>query len=137
MKKLLLFALILLLAGCKTVKYIPVETVKTDTTYVYKQQRDSVMLHDSIYIHEYQKGDTIYIDRDRWHTQWRDHWHTDTIYKSKTDSVSVPYPVEVIKEVDKPLTWWQRTRMHGGDVLLALLGGAVIYGVWRIRKKML
>ena len=137
MKKLILFALILLLAGCKTVKYIPVETVKTDTTYVYKQQRDSVMLHDSIYIHEYQKGDTIYIDRDRWHTQWRDHWHTDTIYKSKTDSVPVPYPVEVIKEVDKPLTWWQRTRMHGGDVLLALLGIAGIYCVWRIRKNML
>ena len=56
---------------------------------------------------------------ERWHTQYRDRWKTDTVYKSRVDSVPVPYPVE--KEVPAKLTWWQQTRMHVGGVVLALL----------------
>lgn len=38
---------------------------------------------------------------------------TDTFVK--TDSISVPYPVE------KPLTWWQRTKIRFGEYVLGLL----------------
>ena len=109
---ILVCLLITLLAGCKSIKYVPVETVRTDTTYITKQQRDSIMLHDSIYIHEYQKGDTIYRDRDRWHTiyqdRWRDRTHTDTLIQK--DTIQVPYPVE------KPLTTWQRFCLDYGKI---------------------
>jgi hypothetical protein len=43
------------------------------------------------------------------------------VYRARTDSVPVPYPVEVVKEVAKPLTWWQQARMH--------VGGIVIFGL--------
>ena len=46
------------------------------------------------------------------------------------DSIPVPYPVETIKEVPAPLSWWQKLRLWLGNiVLLALLGVAVYYGV--------
>lgn len=44
--------------------------------------------------------------------------------KAKVDSVDrlVPYPVEVTKEVVKPLMWWQKTLMWvGGIAFVALL----------------
>ena len=123
--------LITLLGGCKTVKYVPVESHTTDTLYQVKVERDSIHTRDSIYIHEWHSptGDTIYIDRDRFHTLYRDRWHRDTIYRSHTDTIQVPYPVA------QPLTRWQQFCLDYGKVttgataaLLALLT------VWIIRK---
>ena len=44
----------------------------------------------------------------------------DTIHER--DSIPVPYPVEVVKEVAKPLTWWQQTRLHIANIILWLIG---------------
>ena len=111
-----------LMTGCKHVEYVTVPVDHTDTLIISKHQRDSIYVHDSTYIKE--KGDTMLIER--WHTQWRDRWRTDTIYQSKHDSI--PYPVEVTKEVPAELTWWQRTQMYAGDVLLLLLiGGGALF----------
>ena len=117
-----------LMAGCKTKeRVVTVEKVRTDTTYITKHQRDSVWLHDSIHVTE--KGDTIKIEK--WHTKYIEKAMHDTLYQHKTDSVPVPYPVE--KLVERELTWWQQTRMHLGEALLALAGIAVV--VFVIRRK--
>ena len=118
-----------LMAGCKTKeKVVTVEKVRTDTTYIMKHQRDSVWLHDSIHVTE--KGDTIRIER--WHTKYIEKATHDTLYQHKTDSVPVPYPVE--KLVERELTWWQQTRMHLGEALLALAGIAVVVFVIKGQK---
>lgn len=117
-----------LLGSCTTTKYVPVPEYHTDTVRISQNTHDSIYVHDSTYIKE--NGDTMLIER--WHTQWRDRWRTDTIYQSKRDSI--PYPVEVTKEVPAELTWWQRTQMYAGDVLLLLLVGGV--AVWVIRRKL-
>ena len=88
---LVLVILMLCFAGCKT-RMVVVETVRTDTTYITKQQRDSIWLHDSIFMHEYQNGDTVFMLRDRWHTKYIESIKHDTTYIAKTDSVPVPYP---------------------------------------------
>ena len=120
----------LLLVGCKTKeKVVTVEKVRNDTTYITKHQRDSVWLHDSIHVTE--KGDTIRIER--WHTKYVEKATHDTLYQHKTDSVPVPYPVE--KLVERELTWWQQTRIHLGEALLALAGIAV--AVFVIRRKLI
>ena len=86
-----LCAMILVAMGsCKSVQYVPVETVRHDSVYITQHSRDSVYLHDSIHIVE--KADTVLIER--WHTRWRDRLRTDTIYISKADTIQVPYPVE-------------------------------------------
>lgn len=113
MRKLfvILVLMILVLAGCKTkyietVHYQPVEVHDTihNTSYV----RDSVTLHDSVYIH--QKNDTVLVEK--WHTKykWKTSW--DTMYISKEVPYVVNDTVYEIKEVpvDKVVYkqhWWQ------------------------------
>jgi len=120
----------LLLVGCKTKeKVVTVEKVRNDTTYITKHQRDSVWLHDSIHVTE--KGDTIRIER--WHTKYIEKATHDTLYQATHDTIPQPYPVE--KLVERELTWWQQTRMHLGEALLAIAGIAVV--VFVIRRKLI
>ena len=121
------------MAGCKTKeRVVTVETVRNDTTYITKHQRDSVWLHDSIYVKEELKGDTILLTTIKWHTKYVERATHDTLYQHKTDSVPVPYPVE--KLVERKLTWWQQTRIHLGEALLAIAGIAVV--VFVVRRKL-
>ena len=125
--------LCLLFGSCKSVKYVPVVEHHTDTTYVTKQARDSIWLHDSIYVSEKQKGDTILLTSIKWHTKYIEKLRTDTIYEHKVDSVGVPYPVEV--KVEKPLNWWQKFRLTLGDTALIALLGFVLFGLWKLYRK--
>ena len=121
------------LTSCTATKYVEVEKVRIDTTYITKWQKDSVWLHDSIHIRE--RGDTVTIER--WHTQWRDRLRVDTIYQATHDTIPQPYPIETIKMVEKELSWWQRLRMWIGNVgLIALLAVGGYYGwkIWRVYK---
>jgi hypothetical protein len=140
MKKqgIIVAAAVLLLTGCKTV-YVPVETVLKDTIYISKKVTDSVwverLTHDSIYIHE--KGDTVMVEK--WHTEYRDRWRdrllTDTVYQYKCDTIREVFT----NEVEKPLTWWQQTRMDIGGwaiVALIILAGILLRSWWlKIRRR--
>ena len=132
-KKILFCALCVILTACTTTKYVTVPEYHTDTLIQTSVQRDSIYMHDSVWVNQYQKGDTIFVESGKWLTKYIERIKTDTIYQSRTDSVGVPYPVEV--QVPRQLTWWQRTRMYAGNVLLVLLSGIVIYGaILRFRK---
>lgn len=102
--------------------------VKHDTTFVQKLQRDSIYVHDSVYVAETHWGDTVRIVTDRWHTAWRDRWVHDTAYVSRTDTI---YRADV-KMVEKPLTSWQSFQLWLGR--LALLAIALTLAVIIIRK---
>lgn len=115
-----------MMASCTTTRVITVETLKHDTTYISKIERDSVWMHDSIHIKE--KGNSVIIER--WHTKWRERLLIDTVYKSKVDTIPAPY--EVIKEVEKQLSWWQKTQMIAGDVMLIAL---ILVVGWQIVKR--
>lgn len=117
-----LLAVAAVLGSCTTTKYVEVPKVHTDTLYVSKTQKDSVYLHDSIFVNQWQSGDTIYQTRDRWHTAWRDRLVTDTVIHLVTDTVTKPYPVIQEKKVEAALTWWQRVRMMLGDIAIIICG---------------
>lgn len=117
-----------LLSSCTTTKYVEVERVRTDTTYITKWQRDSIYLKDSTHVSE--KGDTVRIEH--WHTEWRDRWNRDTVYQATHDTIPQPYPVP--EYVEKELSWWQRTQMYAGDVMLIVLLVLLGYGVFRLRR---
>ena len=123
-------AFLLMFASCTTTKVVTVEKVKIDTTYITKWQRDSVWLHDSTIVRD--KGDTVLVEK--WHTKYKEKQVHDTLYKSRVDSIPVPYPVE--KLVEKELTWWQQTRLHLANIILCLLGVAAVWWIGGlIRKK--
>ena len=118
------------LTSCTTTRVVTVERVKNDTTYITKQQRDSIWLHDSIHVTE--RGDTISIER--WHTKYIEREVHDTLYRAKHDSIPVPY--EVIKEVPAKLSWWQTARIHLANILLyaILIFGIIKLGKWHLSK---
>lgn len=124
---ILLLLLSLLFGGCTSVRYVPVESVRTDTVYQSRVLRDSVRVHDSIYVKEWQKGDTVYVDRDRWHVKYVEKEVHDTVYQSRVDSIQVPYPVE------KGLTWWQERKIEFGELALVVIAGLLCFLFFRYK----
>ena len=122
---IVVLALCALLGSCTTTKVVTVEKVRTDTTYITKHKRDSIYLHDSTFIKV--AGDTVLIER--WHTKWQNHLEHDTIYRSRVDSVPVPYPVE--KLVEKPRSNIEKGLMAFGGLSLMTL---IVLLAWKVKK---
>lgn len=123
---ILAIALMLAFSGCTTTRYVPVEHHTTDTVYQSKLQRDSIWLHDSVYVSE--KGDTIRIER--WRTKFVSKEVHDTLYQSVRDSIPVPY--EVIKEIPAKLSSLQTGLMVSG--LFAILA-LILVVVCKLKRK--
>lgn len=109
-------ALILAMCSCTRTVYVPQTSIQRDSIYLTQYKRDSIYLHDSVYIHL--KSDTLYIEK--WHTKLVKLVESDTLYIERADTLRLPYPVE------KPLTYWQRNFMSIGKVSLGIWGGILI-----------
>jgi hypothetical protein len=112
-------------SSCTTTKYVPIVEHHKDTLIQTKVQYDSIYVHDSTIV---EKGDSI-IKIEHWHTKYVDREVRDTTYISKTDSIPAPYPVETIKEVEKPLSWWQKGLMWLGVAMIVV----ILIWVWRTK----
>lgn len=128
---LITLAIVANLSSCKSVEYVTVPEYHTDTLYQSKVEKDSVWLHDSIHVKE--RGDTVWVER------WRTKIHAtevhDTVYQATHDTIATPYPVEKIVEVEKPLTWWQHTKMGAGVAFILIIVLFLIYGISRAITK--
>lgn len=113
--------------SCRSIKYVPIETIKHDSIYITQHQKDSIYIHDSIYQKE--KGDTLIIEK--WHTKYIEKQVRDTLIQIERDTIPQPYPYEV--EVPAQLSWWQKTRMRMGEIALVAL--LVLLGSWIVRIK--
>ena len=132
MRKIIVMILsAVVMVSCKTTTYVPVVEHHTDTLRVVQHHRDSIYLHDSTFVREFIQGDTVRIITEMWHTKFRDRLKTDTLYRSRTDSVPVPYPV--VKEVKKPLTMIEKILMGTG---IASIVGFLFYFYIYIRKRL-
>ena len=118
--------LALVICSCTSVKYVPVETFRTE----YKT-RDSIR-HDSIYqrdsVFYMVKGDTVYKYKEKYLYKYLFLNKTDTILK--IDSVQVPYPVE------KRLTRWENVKIELGGLAFGFIATFILtLGVWLVYKK--
>lgn len=107
MKNLLYIILLMLaicLTSCRSIKYVPVETVKTEYNTRDSIRFDSIYEHDSIFL--FVNGDTVYKEKYLYKYRYLTINKTDTVMK--TDSVQIPYPVE------KQLTRWQQMKIELG-----------------------
>jgi len=121
---IVLFAILWFLTGCKVkTVYIPVESIKTE--YKEKYMRDSIYLHDSVFVERWKSGDTVFLTKEKYKYLYRDKLVRDTI--CITDSIAVPYPVIETKEVNRLHTW---------QIMLMVLGGVLIgyLGFWLFRN---
>jgi hypothetical protein len=91
---IILLLMATLFTSCKTIQYVPVPEYHHDSIYITKVQHDSIFQHDSVYVKEYTKGDTVYLETTKWQTKYKEVYLCDTMFVEKTDSVRVPYPIE-------------------------------------------
>ena len=105
-----------------------VEHVRTEYVYRDRVQHDTTFVHDSTYIKEYVKGDTLKI------IEYRERYKYLYKYINKTDTVAVhdTLSVEKVKEVkvERKLSWWQRFRLVVFPVLILGL-------LWAYRKQII
>lgn len=129
---LLICTLISLLSGCKSVQYVPVETVRTDSVYIDRFQRDSIYQRDSLFVNRWTAGDTVYQDKVVWKYVYRDKVKYDTVAILRSDTVQVPYPVE------RRLTTWEQARLNVGEWAIALFVIIILvvvgWAIYKIRK---
>lgn len=139
-----------LMMSCKTVEYVEMPSHHTE----HHWHTDSVMKTDSV-IHEKettimqldsaamaQYGITLKAAERAWlvRTAEMERQIQQLMQMSQQkDSVhdTIPYQVEVVKEVPADLTWWQQTRLHLANIVLwLLLLVAVVCGAkWYLKNK--
>lgn len=122
---LLLIAVAALLCSCKT-QYVPVESVRTETQYIDRMQRNSIFVQDSVFIKE--KNDTIYLTK--WRVEYREALRIDTFNIVKVDSINT------IVEVEKKLTKWQKAKMNIGIGVLYAVPILITVGLYILYRKL-
>ena len=106
-----------ILYSCKLIQYVPVETIKRDTTYISQTKIDSIYQRDSIYVEH--KGDTIYKTKYKYLYKYIE--KHDTLWREKVDTVQVAYPIEA------QLTKWQKIKINMGEYLIAAIALIIIW----------
>lgn len=127
MRLLFSFIIISILSvGCTTTKYIPIESVKTDSVYIVAVSHDTLQTLDSVYIRE--KGDTVYYER--WRTQYKSVYRTDTMLVTERDTIRVPYEVQV----EKKASFADIAKMYLAIFVLIILFGIFVYFMFKKRS---
>ena len=125
---LVLTAVLILLpvvgTGCSP-KIIERVVYQRDTTVVH--HRDTTYRRDSVWMKEYVKGDTVYVEKYKDRFVYRDRWR-DSV-RVVRDSVAVERVKEV--KVEKSLSWSQKTKIGAFPWLVLVLIGAAL---WIFRK---
>lgn len=115
---------VVLFAGCKT--YVPVKDIHTNETEKHNVERDSIHVHDSVYI--YMQGDTVFDVR--WKTIYKEIFRTDTFIVEKTDTINT------IVEIEKKLTKWQQAKMDVGAGVMWAVPILIIVGLFILFRKL-
>ena len=124
---IILLTLAIWFSSCRSIRHIPIETVKHDSIYISKILHDSIYQRDSIYVDR--KGDTVLIYKDRYLYKYKN--LIDTMYISRTDSIQVPYPIE------KQLTKWQSMKLELGGWALGIIIVFILVLIGRyVKQKM-
>ena len=130
-----------LFGSCTTTKYVTVpeqhtehhwhtdsvkerDSVHTENTTIIREVDSAAMAKYGIQMQNNQRA-WLVLQREM-EQRLRELEHMTATHDTIRDSI--PYPVEVVKEVPAELTWWQQTRLHLANILLfALLLGVIIW----------
>ncbi len=146
----IMFACVILLTccSCGSTKHITqlVRDIRVDTVYLSNVQYDSIYIYqDHIsehhlgtlptnltpeqYLNTPMRTDTLYI-KDK-SIEYRYKMLRDTIYKTQVDSIPYQVTITEVKEIQRPLTWYD----HFSRAVLWFNIGFVIYWLIRLIRK--
>lgn len=109
-KYIVILLLFIFISGCRSIQYVPVETVKIE--YRDRFKIDSIIKYDSVYFDRYMKGDTTFIVKEKYKYLDKIKIVHDSVFK--TDSI----PVTVI--VEKQLSKWEKVKMDFGGISIGV-----------------
>lgn len=128
---IIVILILLLCSSCRTkeiITEVPVEVPHYihDTLRVVQKEKETIHVTDSMWL----SGDTVFKYRDR----WREYAVHDTVRQVSRDTISLPvYLTKTeFKEVEKPLSLWQSTRLFVGTIAIFAILGILI---WIIVKR--
>ena len=86
--------ILLALPSCRSINPCLSTIHRDSVAYTIHQTIDTIVMHDSVYVREVQRGDTVYLTR----TEWRDRWRTrlvhDTVRHTEYVTQVVEHPPE-------------------------------------------
>ena len=140
----------LLFSGCTTTKYVPIteqhtehhwhtdsvkerDSVHTENTTIIREVDSAAMAKYGIQMQNNQRA-WLVLQREM-ENRLRELEHMTATRDTIHDSIPVPVPVDVVKEVPAKLTWWQQMRIHIGGVVFWLLVFAVAWYIGGLLRK--
>ena len=115
--------IILVSVSCSSTKSMPVVLSNDTTSFIQRSARiDSIYLHDSVFVSERQRGDTVYLTRTEWRDRWRTRVERDTVVDVRVKKEVVQLPPE--RYVPKFYRWCT-------GLLFAIGLSAIGYGLLR------
>lgn len=143
-----LLMLVICITSCRSVQYVPVETIRTEykdriikdssSTEEKVSVRDSIRYRDSIVTIVDENGNVLRTEIYKWRDRFRESNYLlnqlqarfDSLYTAKQDSVHVPYPVE------RKLNRWQALKIElGGWAFGIIIAFTLIIVVWLVYKR--
>lgn len=121
-KLLLILSILISIYSCKSIEYVPVETIKTE--YINTHTVDTIIQNNTTIIKE--KGDTIYIFKEREVYKYRD--RVDTLIVN--DTINTTKYVDRYVEVNKIKDWQSFLMMLGGVLI-----GIIVFKLIKVFKK--
>ena len=87
---------------------------------------DTIVMHDSVFISERQRGDTVYLTR----TEWRERWRTQIVHDTirNTEYIAQVFEKPPVRYVPKFYKWCT-------VALWAVLGVLVVVVVLKVRLR--
>ena len=104
------------------------EKIKVEYVYQDVHHRDTLITRDSIYIREWLKGDTVYVEKYKDRYVFRDRWRDSISIREVHDTTTVE------KKVERELTVGQKMKINS---FWWLLVGLIVSLCWIFRKPIL
>ena len=101
---LILMLIVSVLPSCRSVEAINTNLSTLDIRH--STHTDTVVVHDSVFVSERQRGDTVYLTRIEWRDRWRTRVERDTVVDVRVEKEVVQLPPErYVPKFYKRCTW--------------------------------
>ena len=101
-KGIICFALVFFFLSCRSLEPT-ISGTHNLSLIAHTSHHDTVVLHDSVFVSERQRGDTIYLTRTEWRDRWRTRIERDTVVDVRVEKEVIKQPPE--KYVPKFYKW--------------------------------
>lgn len=129
----LLALTLLTVYGCASSRHVTqlVRDVHTDTLYLSNVQYDSIYIYQDKLVDR--SRDTLYIKEKS--IEYRYKLLRDTIYKTQVDSIPYQVTVTEVKEITRPLTWYDHLTRSAFWIVMGVLFVLLVRFVFNLKNR--